>query len=399
MSNPQSVSATVNIYTKSSYASLSPITLTLKPNEVKKQSLALNGPNGSGITDYAYRIRSSVPIVVYQFNPMPLHQIASNDASLLLPTNTLDKEYIVLNYRGGVAPASYPTYSTIVAVEPGVTQVTYTSTVTTNSGSLGSISATKSKTVQLNQFQILNIENSSGESSGSRVVANKKVAVFAGAVCTNIPEGKTYCDHIEEQLFPLQIWGKNYNAVKTRPRDKEYDVWRIIAQKNNTKVTLSSPLNQTFTLNAGEFKEISTTESFQITADNPVMVGQFMVGSQLVYSKADYGDPSYIMNVPYEQYRTSYDFLVPVSYDENYVTVITPKNNEIKLDGTVINQATFKNLGSGEYKYGYLDLGKAEAAHNITAQKPVGLWGYGFAHNVSYGYPIGLDLKRINNTN
>ena len=31
-------------------------------------------------------------------------------------------------------------------------------------------------------------------------------------------------------------------------------------------------------------------------------------------------------------------------------------------------------------------------------RKPVGLWEYGFADYVSYGYPIGLDLK-IFNTN
>jgi hypothetical protein len=282
-----------------------------------------------------------------------------------------------------------------VAVEPGETVVKYTTKVNTTAGTLGALAAGETKEYTLHQYDILNFEDN-GESIGSKVESNKKIAVFSGGLCQNVPSGYCCCDHLEEQLFPLQAWGKDYNAVKTRPRLSESEFWRIIAQEDNTTVTLSAPLNQTFTLNSGAYKEIETKDSFQISADKPILVGQYLVGTQYVKANSSaYGDPSFILNVPYEQYRTDYSFLVPTSYKENYLTIVTPIDNKVIFDGAELSQAEFKPVGDG-FKYGYVSLGTAESAHRILADKPIGVWGYGFADYVSYGYPIGLDLKVIN---
>src|SRR5690606_38495873 len=43
----------------------------------------------SALTRAAYRVRSSVPVVAYQFNPLDNVDVFSNDASLLKPVEAL----------------------------------------------------------------------------------------------------------------------------------------------------------------------------------------------------------------------------------------------------------------------------------------------------------------------
>ena len=394
MSNPSTTqSAKVYIFTKATYNSKKPIELTVGPGKVERYKLNSTGPTASGIFDTAYRVVSSIPIVMYQFNPMPDNaQTYTNDASLLLPRNTLGSDYYILNWTGGTPDNAS---MTVVAVEPGNTQVTIIpKTATTGSGGFAAIGAGTSKTVTLKQFDVLNLENSSAELTGSSIKSDKPVAVYAGSLCSYVPAGKSFCDHLEEQIFPTQIWGKAYYAVKTRPRSKETEIWRIVAKDNNTSVQLSSPINKTISLNAGQYYELETKDSFEVTANNPILVGQFMVGSQ--YNAGGTGDPSFLLDVPYEQYRSNYDFLVPPTYHSNYITLIVPASTTVKLDGNAVDLSSFASFGSSGFKYGYIDLGTEARSHHIEATNPIGVWGYGFATNVSYCYPVGLDLKVIN---
>src|SRR5690606_3727268 len=55
-----------------------------------------NSP-GTCLSSRAFRITSSSPIVVYQFNVF--ENAYSNDASLLLPTNALGKQYRVIGWQ------------------------------------------------------------------------------------------------------------------------------------------------------------------------------------------------------------------------------------------------------------------------------------------------------------
>jgi hypothetical protein len=148
-------------------------------------------------------------------------------------------------------------------------------------------------------------------------------------------------------------------------------------------------------LNAGQFKEIVTPQVFEIKADKPISVGQFMAGQN--YKNAGKGDPAFGLNVPHEQYRKDYYFSVPSSYSENYVTIIMPNDGTLKLDGNALSTSDFKSIGSSGFKYKYYKI--SAGTHNMTGNKEFGLIGYGYSPWISYLYPIGLDLKRINNTN
>jgi hypothetical protein len=102
------------------------------------------------------------------------------------------------------------------------------------------------------------------------------------------------------------------------------------------------------------------------------------------------GDPSMILTVPTQQYRDQYNILVPMGYDDDWVTVIRPVGLAIEMDGAQLN-ATFDTFGSGDWERAYVAI--SPGAHQFNADQPFGLVAYGWNQAVSYGYPAGLNLR------
>ncbi len=377
----------------------------------------------------AFKLRSTEPVVVYQFNPYGKAAGNSSDASLMLPRNALATEYMTMGFTSTPNLVSGDTIS-VVAVSPGETTVR----IKVKADMLAGVDERDKTTIQalkaggedgvfkLRQFDALSLQQAgAGESSGTTVTADKKIEVFGGAACAYIPSSKYGgCDHMEEQLLPLDMWGMRYAAVRTMPQKDEPNFYYILAQSDNTNVRLTGPSSDsqasgTFSLNSGEFRKIETKSSFDVIADKPVYVGQFLVS--ITYSGASAADPSFISMVPVEQYRKTYSFSVPSGYTADYVTIVTPKGNVIKYtgDGHITNKTQipyadtrledlptsvfsgFKEFGTEGYVYGYLDLDGG--IHHLEGEMPFGLTGYGYYGYTSYGYPIGLELARINKTN
>ena len=65
-----------------------------------------------------------------------------------------------------------------------------------------------------------------------------------------------------------------------------------------------------------------------------------MVGANFTDSPADVGDPSLGLGIPFEQYRSSYDFLTPESYTKSYVNIFAPagatfsQTSTLTIDGS-----------------------------------------------------------------
>ena len=388
--------------------------------------------NGTLITPKAYHIKSDIPITAAQFNPLNNVQVFSNDASLLFPTTAIGKRYMVMareqHYK------LFSSFVTVVATQPGQTVVQFTSSCKMlagfdkSGGTIPAMSKGQIQTFVLDQYDVLNLETAAyGEDpTGSMVIADKKVAVFAGAEATSIPETDpvTCCaDHIEHQQYPVGAWGRNYNAAKLKPRNKERDMWRILARTDGTRVTTTPNVfpesvvmpdgtekeivHGVLELAAGQWIDILTAESFNISASSPVLVGQFMTGQDdpmdFVTLKpaqdetgnlsAGIGDPAYIIGVPVEQYRKQYTFLAPEFYAEDYVSIVAPIGTKVVLDGKTIAQDEFTPFGDGKYAVSYQLI--EDGSHELTASQPVGLFSYGIDQYVSYGYPAGLDLREL----
>jgi hypothetical protein len=407
----------------------------LAPGELRTYKMPRRDIEGTVLAPLAYRVRASVPITAYQFNPLENANVFSNDASLLLPENVLDRWYIAMTREQTFEILR--SYVTVIAVQAGDTNVTMTVTAPTLPGAgIPPMEAGESITRTLKQFDVLNIETNrpGSDLTGTSVQATRAVAVFGGSEAANAPntascivapgeeegycayDGETECetplqclefntccaDHLEHQMFPVVSWGEHYIAARTFPRGGESDVWRILAAADNTQVTTVPPQVTIPVLHAGEWFEFQSAKDFEIIATKPIMVGQFLsaqdspepnVNGIPQPDDAGIGDPAFILAVPFEQYRDDYVFLAPNAYDLDYVTITAPTGAAVYYDGELLDPTHFDPIGTG--KFSAIRFLIADGNHRVTSDEKVGIIVYGYDQYVSYGYPGGLDLEDL----
>jgi hypothetical protein len=354
--------------------------------------------SASGITDRGFRITTDVPINAYQFNPLQRFDnemgvsVASNDASLMIPDSALGTEYI------GAAFTQWSRYSSFLSIvsteDDNTVRVTPSSTVQAGDG-VPQLPGGQEESFTLQRGQILTLKSASagGDLTGTIISADFNVAVYGGVDCAQVPVGASYCDHIEEKIFPVQAWDVEYFATKFSARGIENDIWRIVASEDQTSIVTEPSQGDIPVLNRGEFFEFTSADDFKITATNPIMVAQFMTGSSTTNSSND-GDPSMLMAVPARQYRRDYVFLVPDTYGDDWMTMIFPDGAAPLLDGVPVDVGAATPIGNTGFNVLRQSVG--DGRHEVVSDLPVGVSVYGYDHNISYAYPAGLDLSAFN---
>ena len=394
--------------------------------------------DGTTLAPLAYRIRSSIPIVAYQFNPLENEDVYSNDASLLLPSHVLGDEYLIMTREQSFEQLRG--YLTVVGISEEPTTVEVEVTAPTQAGvELPALESGERFEVTLRAFDVLNLQTRApgADLTGSRVKASGNVVVFGGSEAANVPNtnhcieidpvtGRGSCeadedvscrtnydcnfallntccaDHIEQQLFPVKTWGLTYIATKSFDRGLERDYWRILASEDNTKVETVPPQEEVPTLNAGEWFEFGSREHFEIISDKPILVGQFLAGEDAPEPNvrgnqqpgdAGTGDPAFILAVPTEQFREDFVFLAPDKYAFDYVSVIAPLEANVFFDDLPI-PAEWEPVGMSGWQVARFPI--SDGVHFLIADLPVGVIVYGYDDYVSYGYPGGLNLNVVN---
>lgn len=344
-----------------------------------------NTGTGTCLSSQAYHVIATIPVIAFEFNPLQNRYAFSNDASLLLPTNSLQGEYTVMGWPQTLA--SHPAETVLNPGDPvdlrgfvtiiGTQADTHVHLVPRADILPGGPIASRGLAnapidVTLGAFDILNIETDGFEAdlTGTTVQADHPVAVFAGSECSDVPpwtdlnDRRCCCDHLESQQFPRNTVGQHYVAVHTPYRTRivhdagapvgvlgqEPEFFRVLAVNPGTthvRTTLPSlpddvaspPLE--FDLTEGGFRTLPANGSFEITATAPVSVANFMssqlnTGIPLQYPG---GDPSFIPMPPVEQWRQSYVFLVPQNYAFDFVQVVAPAGTGVTLDGDALPTA------------------------------------------------------------
>lgn len=389
----------------------------------------------SSLTSNSYHVTATGPVTVHQFNPKSnAASVFSNDASLLLPSHALGSDYLILGWPSLPKPSNSPdtlkAYTTIIATEDGTTTVDVTSPVALRSGNgVQGVSAGGGNTYTLSKGQVLQLavephNTQARDPSGMTVSADQNVAVFVGHECANVPVGNTFCDHMEQQIYPTNTWGSEYVVTKFAPRGSEPDVYRITAAQDGTSLTTTPAISGVNgqSLNRGQVLEFKSTENFVINASGPISVAQFMVGSSYpgpdagcdpsnpfggetgcaITLKATcsqggqtyeqrVGDPAFLLNVASNQYRNDYFVLTPTDYEFDYLNFVFKAGTTITLDGNSVNTGAAAPIGNTDWRV-YRQRVQA-GAHQISASNPVGLTAYGYKCDVSYAYPGGLDLR------
>jgi hypothetical protein len=396
-------------------------TVVMPTREVDGSLMGKNEGAGTVLSSRAFRITSSAPVVIYQLNA--LAQTFSNDGSLLIPRNGLGKVHRVLSYPTGnpiSIIAGMPVsraYITVVGVESGTSVTVKTSTPTKAGPPYPAFAKDGVVTVTLGAFDVLNLESDGlpGDFSGSTVIADKPVVVFTGTELSgapntnktpNIPQppggGGTCClDHLEEQLFPVESYGKKFaiphSAIRSTTGYVEPDVIRImgVAAPATIKTNLPAP-DDNFTLNPGQVRETWTQTDFVLESTEPVAVSQILVSGEQV-DGAYTGDPSLTIFPAVDQFRSNYLFAVPKSWDSNYIVVTMPKGAAIKIDGAPIPSScatrTMGTVGGTDYESHTCPL--MAGPHALTGDKAFGITAYGYGRAGSYAFVGGANVTKI----
>jgi hypothetical protein len=361
----------------------------------------------------AYHIRSTQPVTAYEFNAYQYgisgQYSYTNDASLLIPVNAMTG-----NYRAASWPTwnNYPGTIAVIGTEAGTTvNVTAPAGTLQTSGGIGASGGT----VTLNAGDVLQLESvldAAGDTygadlSGTLIAANKPVEVLGGHSCPFIPAGNGYCDHLEQIAFPIETLRGDYLVTPPYNENGGPMEWiKVIGVTANTHVTFDpASVSGAQTLNAGTVLTLQAVgPAFRVhSTDNPpqpFFVAQYMMGQSNFNSNCavggsaqDCGDPSESVAVATAQFRTSYQFVAPTSYTENWVNVIAPAGASVTVDGAAVGG--FAAIGGSGYDWAHVALSSANnGVHSASSASAFGIEVYGYGSYTSYMYPGGLNLAR-----
>jgi len=374
---------------------------------------ALNITPGATTSDgQAYRIASDLPIIAYQFQPLDnTSPVYSNDATLLFPTHVLTGDYtaitgdatLVDNDGFAISDANTGAFVSVVGVEDETTVTLYPT---------GGLLPGAYEDVVLARGAVLTAISSErgapswGNLSGTRVVADKPVAVFSGSVSTSEPSDANVCcaDHLEHQMLPLSAWGASYAfapAAAAAGGGSDESLVRITGAFDGTALVYdpATPAGAPASIDAGETVAFVTEAAFTVHATDETQafaVSQFLLSNQYFNEPLGRpGDPTMILLPAVAQFQDNYVFLMPQGYRGNFVTVVRPQGVPMTLDGGAAPGAfaPLGNLDGTDYEYAHVQLEPGN--HTIEADEPFGIIVAGHATDVSYGYTGGSGVGVI----
>lgn len=331
----------------------------------------------------AVRIAADNDVRVYGLNRIPW----TTDAYTALPVSSLGQQYTALSYwtgylADGSESPSHRGSLAIAATEDGTT-VTITPSQT-----VGMRPAGVPYTITMNRYDAYQLLGSP-DLTGTVIESNAPIAVFGGHQCASVPPDYAFCDHLVEQIPAVGMWGTEALAIPLATRTGGSG-FRILAAEDNTTVVIDGPSSQTSTINAGETVNGIFDGNLRITADRPILVGQYSPGTTW---DGVVSDP-FVMLIPAaEHFLTNYTFTTPSSgFSGNYVNLVALTSDvlagQVLVDGSPVPVASFTPLPNSAYSGAQVPI--SLGIHTAEAPNPLGIYVYGFDEFDSYGYSGGF---------
>lgn len=323
----------------------------------------------NSVLGMAMVVQSASPISGYFLN----RRTTSTDMTYLLDVPALGTNYRVLGWHQsfGVIQMS------ITATQDGTT-ATITPAAALSSGQAADVPFA----VSLNAGQSVIYNAPSGNDlSGTQITANKPLAVFSGATCSQVPVGIVACDHLFTQLPSVNHWASEYIVPETALTGSAGNLVRILAATDNTQVTVNGVV--VATLNEGQFHEIAVAHDLHIIASQPVLVGQYLKGVEAT----GYGDPAFTYIAGANQTLRDYAFTVPTSlapFQENFLNLAVPTAalDSLMLNDVAVDTSGFTPVGTSGYSTGRVPV--ALGPGRIQASVPFVATMAGFTDADSY---------------
>lgn len=373
----------INTPTFSNAYALTPGTITI----VSLPGTASTAWAADGINNNAVRISAADEVVAYMIN----REQYTSDASVGLPLDTFNTEYIVASYTGLFSDDSQ------FAVVAGYDDTDVT--ITPSQAMAGGHAAGTPFTITLDRgesyFGRATTSGALGDLTGTLVSASRPVGMTNGNRCTNVPSGYSACDHIFEVAPPVQTWGTEV-LVANLPNRAGGTVYRVLASTDATQITIDGVVQGT--INRGQFLEFALTGDHLFAASAPVLVVQYMTGQD--YPGSVSGDPAMGNMSPAAQFLPSYTFSTVGGgqFAENYVTIIAANadTGTLLLDGATLAPGSFTAIGTTGYSAARILL--VEGTHTTASTSPHGITMEGYNSYDSYLFAGGALFQFINPT-
>lgn len=382
----------------------------------------------------AFRLRSDQPVVVTQFNTLRASNDEglnegcppdassgeclsySNDASLLLPSSSLDGSHELMGWKswqldpGANDPRGIGDFVTITAVHDDTTVTVRPSSLVLPFASGQGIEAGSARQFNLLRGDVLQLFSDASiqgaQLAGSEVTSTRPVQVLTGVPCVNVPVGVLTCDHVEETNLPKGTLGRRYLVTAlTSPGGRTRHLVRIHGVEDETVITFDPPAaHKSISIHRGEAvdldlpKDGESAQDFLVSSTKTFGVTQYMVGNRAdPYAPsapgADLGDPSQTFAVPVSRYLKRYHVAVPPGFNEHRIDVIASTGADVLLNEEPIPSAEFRAIGASGLSVARIVSVEPGKRYELRSDKAFGVQVYGFGKFTGWMAPGGIEMR------
>ena len=308
-----------------------------------------------------------------------------SDGYLGLATAVLGTEYRVLDYPGNAACGK--AQFEVVGTQAGTT-VTIVPSVAIEGHSAG----TPYEITLGGGSAYLGRATGTSSTAGTRISADKPIAVLAGNNCGEVPVGTSFANFLVEQLPPVSAWGTSFSILPFSGRTAG-DELTLLGSQDETSLTIAgaagTPPGAPLLLGAGQAASFTIDESIRIEASKPVLVAHFAKGREAESSAPmPIGDPTMVLVPPSQRHAHSQTIATPSSGFAQYhvnVTIASADLGSLRLDGALVPAASFSAVG-GNSSISGAALPITADTHTLTSDGPFGAEVYGFADTDAFGW-------------
>jgi IgGFc binding protein len=415
-------------------------------NEVVEGSTAIRCPSGvtpilsKTLTVPATTIvkamfaTTDVPVSMYSIFPYGGASSFTPSATLLLPTTSFGKNYVLMSSWGGkddifgrgiyttnLGPQPGKPSVQVVAVEDDTRVKLLPKVEIVGGDGVAGAAANQVVTYPLKRGEVLQIIQGK-ELVGSVLESDKPVGVFGGHTGIQLPVGVSYVDSENKQIPPLSVWGSEYVVMPSpdrarlagsdADRSQDLSVIRMVGAADGTQLVYDpvQPVGAPGTLSSGELVRFFSNTPFVVRSqdrDHPFFVVTAMTGTATLTTNQSLGDPETVMNVPTQQWLDSYRFFSDYTYQRSLAVVTRRKTNGVFQDVTLdcAGALTGWERINDDFEWTYVQLSRqwepmsypggtcTDGPHHMKSDGPFTMTVWGVGNCASYAYPGGMGLR------
>jgi hypothetical protein len=261
------------------------------------------------------------------------YHTASNDGTLIIPTNKLSNKYVVSSTQPYTSSSThYYSQFAIGALQKGTNvKIDFKMKKKSPLSLFGRIYNDDDVfSVTLDRLQTFQVGHTT-DLSGTVISS----AVFSGNRCNRMKGGA--CSHMVTQLPPVSELDNQY-IVPPFHNNAGTMIQVISEGQSSVKYRVGDRVT-TWLLNTAEYKnvEFTSNETAVLVSDHPVLVTGFALGGKVTDT---YYDPFMTVIPGVHQYLSYYTVVVPYGYDENFLCVIIPSDSvkSLRINGQIVDR-------------------------------------------------------------